>query len=108
MILFAQMILFLAGLPRVSDVMVKMMVADELLKDSLIKYFRYVVYCSALEEKHILCPSSDSRISSEVIDICENAYINYSRKFNSVVTSQYKNAAPYLAEMNLCATRSMR
>ncbi len=54
--LHVHMIVFLEGFPRDSDEMVKMMVEDVSFKDRLLKYFSSVVYCSALDEQHIVCP----------------------------------------------------
>ncbi len=52
--LHVHMIVFLAGFPRDSDEMVKMMVEDKSFKERLIKYFSSVVYCSALDAAVII------------------------------------------------------
>ncbi len=89
--LHVHMIVFLAGFPRDSDEMVKMMVEDKSFKEILIKYFSSVVYCSALDEEHIMCPSCGNNNSLEAVDICETAYMSRSRKCNPPGTSQCAN-----------------
>ncbi len=51
--LHVHMIVFLAGVARDSDIIVKMMVEDNSFKERLIKYFSSVIYCRALDEEHI-------------------------------------------------------
>ncbi len=78
--LHIHVILFLAEFPRDADEMVKLVVEDESFKDLLIKYFSSVVYCSALDEEHIICPCCCNQNSLEAMDNCETAYMNQSRK----------------------------
>ncbi len=68
-----------------------MTVEDELFKERLIEYFSSVVYCSALDEEHVICPSCGNNNNLEAIDICETAYMSRSRKFNPAGTSQCMN-----------------
>ncbi len=98
------MMVFLAAFPRDSHEKVKMTVEDELFKENLIKYFSSDVYCIALDEEHIICPSCVNNISLEAIDTCETAYISWSRKFNRAGPSQCIN----VLQMKFCSTRLMR
>ncbi len=88
------MMVFLAGFPRDSDDMVKMMVEDVSFKDRLLKYINSVVYCSALDEQHIVCPccsNQNAHGSNKCLRNC--IYETKTRKVNPVRNFSMQNCS---------------
>ncbi len=71
-----------------SNEIVDMMSNDGSFKDLLIKCFSSVVYCSALDEKHIICQFCGNQYSLDAVYICETAHMTQSSSTNFFSASQ--------------------